>query len=222
MNQFRGDLRLAIREALLGGPLSVNELHRKLRVNKTNFTETWKKMAESGEIKVSKNMNRKILSLEDPQEKITKLLHELNFKQIEDTANNLLKKLQKNGSLFVVKGKVKALIPDPKNKNKIKWKTFPTWGINLKSKSNFHQLIYLINSIFSHSAALTYAEALELVSKSDIDSIKTHQKNYIKLIQKIIKQLINQNKKKESKIFIKSHLKFKVLGYGQLQQIGTV
>jgi len=222
MNQFRGDLRLEIRNQLLGGELYVNQLHRRLGANKTRYTEILKKMVESGEIKVSKNKNRKILSLVDPLDKISKLLHEFNFKQVENNANILLKKLQKDGSLFVVTGKVKAPLPDPKNKNKIKWKTFPTWGMNLKSKSNFHQLIYLINSIFSHSAALTYAEALELVSKSDIDSIKTHQKNYIKLIQKIIKQLIYQNKKKESKIFIKHHLKFKVLGYGQLQQIGTL
>jgi len=93
--------------------------------------------------------------------------------------------------------------------------------MNQKAKPNFLQLIYLINSIFSHSAALTYAEALELVSKSDIDSIKTHQKKCIKIIQNIIKELINQNKKKDFKLLIKHHLKFKVLGYGQLQQIGT-
>jgi len=83
-------------------------------------------------------------------------------------------------------------------------------------------LVNFINNIFSHSAALTYAEALDLVSKSDIDSIKTHQKKCIKIIQNIIKQLINQNKKKESKLLIMHHLKFKVLGYGQLQQIGSL
>jgi len=220
--RIRQDLRLAIIDALSGGALSVNDLHRKLGgVNKSNFTETWKKMEELGQIKVTTDKNRKILSLVDPVGNIIHLLHEFNFKQVENNADVLLKKLQKEGSLFVVKGKVKVPLPDPKNKNKTKRKTFSTWGMNPKAKPNFLQLIYLINSIFSHSAALTYAEALELVSKSDIDSIKTHQKNYIKLIQKIIKQLIYQNKKKESKILIKHHLKFKVLGYGQLQQIGT-
>jgi len=222
MNQFRGDLRLKIREQLLGGELYVNQLHRRLRANKTRYTETWKKMAESGEIKVSKDKNRKILSLVDPQNKTTKLLHEFNFKQIESIANILLKRLEKKGSLFIVKGKVKATLPDPKNKKKIKRKTFSNWGINPKAKFNFEQLVNLINNIFSHSAALTYAEALELVSKSDIDSIKTHQKKCIKIIQNIIKQLINQNKKKEFKLLIMHHLKFKVLGYGQLQQIGTL
>ena len=222
MNQFRGDLRLKIRDNLLGGELYVNQLHRRLGVNKTHLTETLKKMAESGEIKVSKYMNRKILSLVDPQDKITKLLLEFNFKQVENNVNILLKKLQKNGSLFIVKGKVKAPFQNPKNEKKIKWKTFSNWGINPKAKFNFQQLINLINNIFSHSGALTYAEALELVSKSDIDSIKTHQKNCIKIIQNIIKQLINQNKKKESKLLIMHHLKFKVLGYGQLQQIGSL
>ena len=179
-------------------------------------------MAESGEIKVSIDKNRKILSLVDPQDKIPKLLHEFNFKQVENNADILLKKLQKDGSLFVVKGKVKALLPDPKNKNKVRRKTFSNWGINPKAKFNFDQLINFINNIFSHSGALTYAEALELVSKSDIDSIKIHQKKCIKIIQNIIKQLINQNKKKEFKLLIKHHLKFKVLGYGQLLQLGTV
>jgi len=219
--RIRPDLRLAIIDALLGGPLSVNDLHRKLGVNKTNFTETWKKMEESGEIKVTIDKNRKILSLVDPRDNITKLLHEFNFKQVENSADILLKKLQKEGSLFVVTGKIKAPLPDPKNKNKIRLKTFSTWGINPKAKFNFDQLVNLINNIFSHSGALTYAEALGLVSKSDIDSIKIHQKKCIKIIQNIIKELINQNKKKESKIFIKHHLKFKVLGYGQLLQLGT-
>jgi len=220
--RIRPDLRLAILDALLGGPLSVNKLHQKLGVNKTNFTETWKKMNENGEIKVTIDMNRKILSLVDPQDKIPKLLHEFKLQQVENSANILLKKLQKDGSLFVVTGKIKAPLPDPKNKNKVKWKTFSNWGINPKSKFNFQQLVNLINNIFSHSASLTYAEALELVSKSDIDSIKTHQKKCIKIIQNIIKQLINQNKKKDFKLLIKHHLKFKVLGYGQLLQLGTV
>jgi len=220
--RIRQDLRLAIRDALLGGALSVNVLHQKLGVNKTNFTETWKKMEENGEIKTEKKKNRIFLSLVDPQDKIPKLLHEFKFKQVENSADILLKKLQKDGSLFVVKGKIKVPLPDPKNKNKVRWKTFSNWGINPKAKFNFQQLVNLINNIFSHSAALTYAEALELVSKSDIDSIKTHQKKCIKIIQNIIKQLINQNKKKESKLLIMHHLKFKVLGYGQLQQIGTL
>jgi len=220
--QIKGDLRLEIRNQLLGGALYVNELHRKLRVNKTRYTETWKKMVDSGEIKVSKNMNRIFLSLVDPQDKITKLLHEFNFKHVENSANILLKKLQKNGPLFVVKGKIKAPVPDPKNKNKVKWKTFSNWGINPKAKFNFEQLVNLINNIFSHSAALTYAEALDLVPKSDFNSIKANQKNYIELIQNIIKQLNVQNKQKESKILIMHHLKFKVLGYGQLQQLGTI
>jgi len=221
--RIRPDLRLAIIDALLGGPLSVNDLHRKLGgVNKSNFTETWKKMEDNGEIKVSIDMNRKILSLVDPQDKIPKLLHEFNFQQVENSANILLKKLQKDGSLFVVKGEVRAPLPDPKNKNKIIWKTFPNWGINPKAKFNFQQLVNLINNIFSHSASLTYAEALEFVSKSNIDSIKVHQKKCIKIIQNIIKELINQNKEKEFKLLVKHHLKFKVLGYGQLQQIGTV
>jgi len=106
--------------------------------------------------------------------------------------------------------------------NKLKWKIFFNWGINPKAKSNFEQLVNLINNIFSHSAALTYAETLDLVPKSDFNSIKVNQKNYIKLIQNIIKQLIVQNKQKESKLLIMHHLKFKVLGYGQLQQLGTI
>ena len=220
-NQKRGDLRLEIRDQLLEGKLHVNQLHRKLGANKTRYTETWKKMVDSGEIKVSKDKNRKILSLVDPQDKITKLLHEFNFKHVENSANILLKRLQKNGPLFVVTGKVKAPLPDPKNKNKIIWKIFSRWGINPKAKFNFVQLVNLINNIFSHSAALTYAEALELVSKSDIESIKTHQKKCIKIIQNIIKQLINQNKREDSKLLIMDYLKIKVLGYGQLQQIGT-
>ncbi len=222
MSQFRGDLRLEIIEQLLGGELYSNQLHRKLGANKTRYTEILKKMAESGEIKVSIDKNRKILSLVDPQDKIPKLLHEFKFQQVENSANILLKKLQKDGSVFVVTGKVKAQLPDPKNKNKIKWKTFSRWGINPKAKFNFVQLVNLINNIFSHSAALTYAEALELVSKSDIDSIKTHQKKCIKIIQNIIKQLVNQNKREGSKLLIMDYLKIKVLGYGQLQQIGTV
>jgi len=183
-NQKRGDLRLEIRDHLLEDKLHVNKLHRRVGANKTRFTETWKKMEELGEIKVTTDKNRKILSLVDPRDNITKLLHEFNFKQVENNADILLKKLQKEGSLFVVTGKIKAPLPDPKNKNKIKLKTFSTWGMNQKAKPNFLQLIYLINSIFSHSAALTYAEALELVSKSDIDSIKTHQKKLYKINSK--------------------------------------
>ena len=219
--RIRQDLRLAIRDALLGGALSVNVLHQKLGVNKTNFTETWKKMEENGEIKVSIDKNRKILSLVDPENIMASHLLDFNFKTLQKNANDLLKKLEKNGSLFVVTGKVKAPLPDPKNKNKVKWKTFSNWGINPKAKFNFQQLVNLINNIFSHSASLTYAEALELVSKSDIDSIKTHQKKCIKIIQYIIKELVNINKKKETKILVKHHLKFKVLGYGQLLQLGT-
>jgi len=225
--RIRPDLRLAIRYALLGGPLSVNDLHRKLGgVNKSNLTETWKKMKESGEIKVTIDMNRKILSVVDPQDKIPTLLHEFNFKQVENSANillkKLLKKLEKKDPLFIPRRTFEVPLPDPKNKNKIRLKKFIDWGINPKAKFNFQQLVNLINNIFSHSGALTYAEALELVSKSDIDSIKTHQKKCIKIIQNIIKQLINQNKKKDFKLLIKHHLKFKVLGYGQLLQLGTV
>jgi len=219
--RIRPDLRLAIRDALLEDKLSVNDLHRKLGVNKTNFTETWKKMEELGQIKVTTDKNRKILSLVDPQDKIPTLLHEFKLQQVENSADILLKKLQKDGSLFVVTGKVKAPLPDPKHKNKTKRKTFSNWGINPKAKFNFQQLVNLINNIFSHSASLTYAEALELVSKSDIESIKIHQKKCIKIIQNIIKQLINQNKQEGSKLLIMHYLKFKVLGYGQLQQIGT-
>jgi len=221
--RIRPDLRLAIRDALLGGSLSINKLHQKLGgVNKTNFTETWKKMNENGEIKSEKQKNRIFLSLVDPENIMASHLLDFNFKTLQKNANDLLKKLDKNGSLFVVKGKIKAPLPDPKNKNKVKWKTFSNWGINPKAKFNFDQLVNLINNIFSHSGALTYAEALELVSKSDIDSIKIHQKKCIKIIQNIIKELIDQNKKKEFKLLIKHHLKFKVLGYEQLQQIGTV
>jgi len=221
--RIRPDLRLAIQEALLGGRLSVNVLHRKLGgINKTNFTETWKKMEKRGEIKSEKQKNRIFLSLVDPENIIANHLLDFNFKALQKNANDLLKKLEKNGSLFVVKGKIKAPLPDPKNKNKVRWKTFSNWGINPKAKFNFQQLVNLINNIFSHSASLTYAEALELVSKSDIDSIKTHQKKCIEIIQNIIKELVNQNKKEDSKLLIKHHLKFKVLGYQLLQQIVTI
>jgi len=221
--RIRTDLRLAIRDALLGGPLTVNDLHRKLGgVNKSNLTETWKIMEENGEIKSEKQKNRIFLSLVDPENIIANHLLDFNFKALQKNANDLLKKLEKNGSLFVVKGKIKAPLPDPKNKNRVRWKTFSNWGINPKAKFNFQQLVNLINNIFSHSASLTYAEALELVSKSDIDSIKTHQKKCIKIIQNIIKQLVNQNKREGSKLLIMDYLKIKVLGYGQLQQIGTV
>ena len=114
-NQKRGDLRLEIRDQLLEDKLHVNQLHRRVGANKTRFTETWKKMEELGEIKVSKDKNRKILSLVDPRDNITKLLHEFNFKQVENNANILLKKLQKDGSLFVVKGEARCPFPDPKN-----------------------------------------------------------------------------------------------------------
>jgi len=220
MNQFRGDLRLAIREALLGGRLSVNELHRKLGVNKTNFTETWKKMKENGEIKSEKQKNRIFLSLIEPENIMATHLLNFNFKELQKNANDLLKKLEKKGPLFVARRTYEVPLPDPKNK--IRLKKVIDWGINPKVKFDFEQLINLINNIFSHSGALTYAEALELVSKSDIDSIKTHQKKCINIIQNLIKELINQNKKNEIKLLIKHHLKFKVLGYQLLHQIATV
>jgi len=113
-NQKRGDLRLEIKDHLMEGKLHVNKLHGKLGANKTRFTETWKKMEELGQIKVTKDKNRKILSLVDPVDNIIHLLHEFNFKQVENNADVLLKKLQKDGSLFVVTGKIKAPLPDPK------------------------------------------------------------------------------------------------------------
>jgi len=221
--RIRADLRLAIRDTLFGGPLSINKLHQKLGgVNKTNFTETWKKMNENGEIKPEKQKNRIFLSLVDPENIMASHLLDFNFKTLQKNANDLLKKLEKKDPLFIPRRTFEVPLPDPKNKNKIRLKKVTDWGINPKVKFDFEQLINLLNNIFSHSGALTYAEALELVSKSDIDSIKIHQKKCIKVIQNIIKELIDQNKKKEFKILIKHHLKFKVLGYGQLQQLGTV
>jgi len=219
--RIRQDLRLAIIDALSGGALSVNDLHRKLGgVNKSNFTETWKKMEENGEIKTEKKKNRIFLSLIEPENIMATHLLNFNFKELQKNVNDLLKKLEKKGPLFIPRRTYDVPLPDPKNK--IRLKKVIDWGINPKVKFDFEQLINLLNNIFSHSGALTYAEALGLVSKSDIDSIKTHQKKCIKIIQNIIKQLINQNKKKDFKLLIKHHLKFKVLGYGQLLQLGTV
>ena len=221
--RIRPDLRLAIRDVLLGGPLSINNLHQKLGgVNKTNFTETWKKMKENGEIKSEKQKNRIYLSLVNPKNILAMHLVDFNFKEIQKKANNLLKNLEKKGPLFIPRRTFEVPLPDPKNKNKIRLKKFIDLGINPKVKFDFEQLINLINYIFSHSGALTYAEALELISKSDIDSIKTHQKKCIKIIKYIIKELVNINKKNETKLLVKHHLKFKVLGYQLLQEIATI
>jgi len=215
------DLRIDIQDRLLYGESSVNQIHRKLNANKTNFTQTWKKMEKDGIIKREKRGNRIYLSLINPRPKLSSYLESFDsrLKWFKKIARKQLKLLRENKPLFLDYQELEYPLPDPHKKGKTIIARSMSYKINPQQKGNFNSLIGLLNNVFGYSTSLTYAEALGIIPKQYSRTIQRYQRKCIQLIQEIIGELVKQHKGQKNELLIKHHLSYKLQGYQHLQEM---
>jgi DNA-binding MarR family transcriptional regulator len=188
------DLKDQIIQNLLQEENSINELHRKLGVNRNNLTKTYKQMIKDGYLNAEKRDNKIILSIRKTD--FDKFFN--HFDSIVEFYFDLA-----NRDILALR-KYKPLFKNLQNKDRRFQYTFKSEAMKL-----LDSIAEQINYLFQSSAALTYAETLEIIPKKFKGVITYHNKRCIEAVKLIIAKLVREHREFES--IIKDHISW---GYG--------
>jgi len=198
------DLKDQIIQTLLHGESSVNELHRKLGVNKNNLTRTYRQMIKDGYLNKDKEDNKIILSLKKTD--FDQFFE--HFDSVVDFYFDLA-----NRDILALR-KYKPLFKNIKNTGGKFQYTFKPEAMKL-----LDSIAEQINYLFQSSAALTYAETLEIIPKRFKGIINYHNEHCIDSTKSIIEKLVREHKEFET--IMRDHISWGY-GYKLLAQIEKV
>jgi len=198
------DLKDQIIQTLLQGESSVNDLHRKLGVNRNKLTMTYKQMIKDG-----------YLNKEDEDNKIILSLRKTDFDQFFEHFDSVVDFYfdLANRDILTLR-KYKPLFKNIKNTSGKFQYTFKPEAMKL-----LNSIAEQINYLFQSSAALTYAETLEIIPKKFKGIINYHNKRCIESTKSIIEKLVHEHKEFEA--IIRDHVSWGY-GYKLLAQIEKV
>ncbi|MGH2612497.1 MAG: hypothetical protein ACRDFB_05550 [Rhabdochlamydiaceae bacterium] len=198
------DLKDQIIQTLLQGESSVNELHRKLGVNRNNLTRTYKQMITDGYLNAEDEDNKTILSLR-------KTDFDQFFKHFDSVVDFYFDLANRD---ILALRKYKPLFKNIKNTGERFQYTFKPEAMKL-----LDSIAEQINHLFQSSAALTYAETLEIIPKKFKGIINYHNKHCIESTKSIIEKLVREHK--DFEVIMRDHISWGY-GYKLLAQIEKI
>jgi len=213
-----------------------NTLYRKLKMNPSKLRERLNFLTKNGIMKEHDDPKGDLTGT--PNSKYYEVISDLEIKPIAlvrtyqrifdriikemyDLAKQLEKKENRiHSSVKISKMKIPYLFHTA-----TKEKTGYQIGTTISSKPNkkgmaiFEKLCNTINTAFTKSQGLTYAQVLDIVPKKHQDKLNEIQKNLIFQIRKIIKQVIKSQKIKDHGTSTESQFRFKVFGYMEMMNV---
>jgi len=194
-------MRDKIQDVVKDGPVTVNQLCRKIHGNRTKTIQTYKEMVDDNSLKSYPEENKIVLA-----PSIT------DFDPFFLDLNKKITQIRHDSGAFI--RMLRSSRPLCKNQEKLR---HPEAGVIWQYTLTKQNRVYLnmiakdIENLFLQSAAITYAQTLELVPQKFTREIRSYHKKCIETAKEIIEKLVQQHP--ESEECLRQHILWNTYAY---------